>query len=53
MPDAEPSLFDLGGLLMYMKDILGCDVDLETIGLDGDSRYQQSEDYLQDVVYVE
>ena len=52
-PDAKPSLFDLGGLLMYMKDILGCDVDLETIGLDGDLRYQQSEDYLQDVVYVE
>ena len=53
MPDAEPSLFDLGGLLMHMKDILGCDVDLETIGLEGDSRYQQSEDHLQDVVYVE
>ena len=52
-PDAKPSLFDLGGLLMHMKDILGCDVDLETIGLDGDSRCQQSEDYLQDVVYVE
>ena len=51
--DAEPSLFDLGGLLMHMKDILGCDVDLETIGLDGDSRYQQSEDYFQDIVYVD
>ena len=53
MTDAKPSLFDLGGLLMHMKDILGCDVDLETIELDGDSRCQQSEDYLQDVVYVE
>ena len=51
--DAQPSLFDLGGLLMHMKDILGCDVDLETIGLDGDSRYQQSKDYLQGIVYVE
>lgn len=53
MSDAKPSLFDLGSLLMHMKDILGCDVDLETIGLDSDSRYQQSADYLQDVVYVE
>ena len=54
-PDAKPSLFDLGGLLMHMKDILGCDVDLETIGLEGEiyPRYQQSEDHLQDVVYVE
>ena len=52
-PDAKPSLFNLGGLLMRMKDILGCDVDLETIGLDGNSRCQQSEDHLQDVVYVE
>ena len=50
--DAEPSLFDLGGLQMYITDIFGCDVFLDTIGVDGDPRYQQSQDYLQDVVYA-
>jgi uncharacterized protein len=32
--DADRSLFDLGGLLMVLQDLLGCDVDLVTsVGL--------------------
>ena len=51
-PEAKPSLFDLGGLLMHITELFECDVVLETIGVDGDQRYQQSEDHLQDVVYA-
>ena len=51
--DAKPSLFDVGGLMMSIKDLFGCDVVVETIGLDGDPLYKQTDDYLQDVVYVQ
>ena len=51
--DAKPSLFDIGGLMMSIKDLFGCDVVVETIGVDGDPLYKQTDDYLQDVVYVQ
>ena len=52
-PDARPSLFDVGGLMMSVKDLFGCDVVVETVGLPEGPRYEQSDDYLQDVVYVQ
>ncbi len=52
-PDAKPGMFNFVSLERRIAEIFRCDILLEMIGGHKDDRYKQTDDYLQDVVYVE
>ena len=49
----EIGLFELGGLQMHISDLFGCDAMVDTLGRSPNTRYQEDDDYMKDIVYVE
>ena len=52
MPDAKPSLFDLGGLQIHIQDLFGCDVSLLDVDGQRDPAFWRDDSILKEVVYV-